>query len=567
MAYGISLDIGTSGTRGHALDLSNGKILSTSVTECHPLPGANIMDHLTFCINNGTETAHDILMDTVNRLIATLGVDLGKVERVSICGNPIQLSLFQGIPVDDLAFAGDNAHKARGITEQRRDAGIFSAVDVGLDVREGTELCVPPAIRHEIGADALAMMYKSGFLEQKENCLVTDYGTNAEMALKIGDDIYTGSAAAGPAMEGQSIRYGMLAGPGAISDLEYDFQYICKVLDEDIIPRSGDRIDFALETVVPEGPMSGKAKGITGTGVIAAVSAIMDSHLWKKGRIDTSDGLLHLQDGITVDSHDISEALKAIGAMRAGHFTLLEHAGIKFGELDIMYMAGASGTYVDAVKARRVGLLPPSCNTIYQYGNTSLAMATDILRDPELLDELQDIANGIRANHIMFAGDEIFEQIYTQELAVCDEGMSMEMYNRNNALAGIQELPRPRGNPVVHRMVDRDIPDLGERGLYILHDIGTELRGRMEGCTGCGKCEKECPEHALTVTDDREIVIKTKNCLGTACYRCQFNCPEKVYSYDSLRLVRGSHARPYHRRIPGKRENHHPYGACQVLYG
>ena len=41
------------------------------------------------------------------------------------------------------------------------------------------------------------MMYKSGFLEDDRNCMVTDYGTNAEMALKVGDDIYTGSAAAG----------------------------------------------------------------------------------------------------------------------------------------------------------------------------------------------------------------------------------------------------------------------------------------------------------------------------------------------------------------------------------
>ena len=537
MGYGISLDIGTSGTRGHAVDLSDGRILSTSVTECHPLPGANIMDHLTFCINVGTETAHKILIDTVNKLIATLDIDLNKVERVSICGNPIQLSLFQGIPVDDLAFAGENAHKARGIVEQKRDAGVFSAVDVGLNVRDGCELLVPPAIRHEIGADALAMMYKSGFLEQKENCLVTDYGTNAEMALKIGDDIYTGSAAAGPAMEGQSIKCGMLAGPGAISDLEFDFQYICKVLDDNIIPQNGDRVDLALETVKPEGPMSGKATGITGTGVIAAVSAAMDCHLWRKGKLTTSDGKLHLQDGIYIDSHDISEAMKAIGAMRAGHFTLLEHAGIKFSDLDIMYMAGASGTYVDAVKAREVGLLPPSCSTIYQYGNTSLAMSTDILRNPELLDTLQDIANGIRANHIMFAGDSIFEQIYTQELAVCDEGMGMDMYNRNNAIAGIQELPKPKGTPTVHRMVQRDIPDLGDRGLFILHDIGTELRGYMDGCIGCKKCEKECPEHALTVMDDNEIVVKTKNCLGTACYRCQFSCPKKVYKYDDLKLT------------------------------
>jgi methylamine methyltransferase corrinoid activation protein len=519
------------------VDLSNGKILSTSVTECHPLPGANIMDHLTFCIRMGTDVAHNILIDTVNKVIRTLDIDLKQVERVAICGNPIQLSLFQGIPIDDLAYAGENAHKAKGIKAQDRNSCVLAANSVGLDLPDKAELYIPPAIRHEIGADALAMMYKSGFLEQKENCLVTDYGTNAEMALKVGDDIYTGSAAAGPAMEGQSIKYGMLASPGAISDLEYDFQWICKVLDDQIMPRDGDKIDLGLAATISEGPMHGKATGITGTGVIAAVAAAMDCHLWRKGKLTTDDGKLWLQDGIYVTSHDISEACKAIGAMRAGHFTLLEHAGIKFSDLDIMYMAGASGTYVDAVKAREVGLLPPACNTIYQIGNTSLAMATDILRKPELLDELQSIANGIRANHVMFATDKVFEQIYMQELAHWDEGMSMEMYNNNNKEFGIQELPKVRGQPDVHRIVARDIPDLGARGLYILHDIGTQLVGKFDGCTGCKMCERECPEHTLTVGADKTITVNTKDCLGTACYRCQFQCPVKVYKYDQLKLV------------------------------
>jgi len=85
MTYGISLDIGTSGTRAHGVDLSDGKILSTAMTVCHPLPGANIMDHLTFCIRNGNELAHSILMDTANKVIANLNIDLSKVERVAIC--------------------------------------------------------------------------------------------------------------------------------------------------------------------------------------------------------------------------------------------------------------------------------------------------------------------------------------------------------------------------------------------------------------------------------------------------------------------------------------------------
>lgn len=125
MEYGISLDLGTSGFRAHAVDLKNNKIISTSITECHPLPGANIMDHLTFSIKVGLDVAHGVAIDTINKLIKTLGIDLKDVVRMSLCGNPIQLSIAQNIPVDDLAFAGENAKRVRGIQEQKRDAGVF----------------------------------------------------------------------------------------------------------------------------------------------------------------------------------------------------------------------------------------------------------------------------------------------------------------------------------------------------------------------------------------------------------------------------------------------------------
>jgi methylamine methyltransferase corrinoid protein reductive activase len=478
-------------------------------------------------------------MKTIDDVIRLHGHENVKnIKKISICGNPIQLSLFENIEVRDLAFAGENRLKSLGVVRPQRNAHTRRAGDIGmLSVDPEAEILIPPAIRHEIGADALAMIMRSGMLDKKEVCMVTDYGTNAEMALKVGDDIYTGSAAAGPAMEGQSIKFGMLAGPGAISDLEYDFQWRCLVLDDTIMPQPGDKVDFNLNMVTEEGPMHGKAKGITGTGVVAAVAAALSTGIWKRGKLTTDNGRMTFQDGIYIDSHDVSEAAKAIGAMRAGHFTLVEKAGIKFEDLQIMYMAGASGTYVDAVKAREVGLLPPSCSKIYQYGNTSLQMATDILKKPELLDELQGIADGIRANHVMFASDPTFEQIYIQELAYWDEGMSMEMYNTYNEMFDIQPLPKVKGTPEVFKMVTRDIPDLGPGGLRIIHDIGTELKGYMPGCTGCKKCEMECPEKALTVMDDKQIVVKTKNCLGTACYRCQFSCPDKVYKYDTLRLA------------------------------
>jgi methylamine methyltransferase corrinoid protein reductive activase len=535
--YGLAIDVGTSGTRMHAVDLESNKIISTAITMRHPVPGANVMDHLTFCIEVDRGLAHRLLIDTSNRLMKLLDIDLKKVERVAICGNPIQLSIYQDMEVRDLAFAMPNALRSRGVELQKRDAAVLNAADIGLELPDKVELYIPPAIRHEIGADALAMMYKTNLLDRKENVLVTDYGTNAEMALKVGDEIYTGSAAAGPAIEGQSIKAGMLAAPGAISDVDAFMDWKCTVLDDAILAQEGDTVNPNTGTVVTESTMHGKAIGITGTGVIAAIAEGLSNGLIKMPHINTIDGKLHLQDGVILTEHDIVEASKTFGAMRAGHFTLLEHAGLKFEELDIMYMSGASGTYVDAHKAQRVGLLPPSCGQIFQYGNTSLALALDLVRNPGLLDNLQTLANSIRANHVMFATDKVFETVFIQELAYWTEGMPMEMYNMMLGLQDIQPLPDKVKDAQVTRTVLRDIPDLGYKGLRVLRDIGIFMEGSFEGCIGCGKCVDDCPENAITMTpmDDRyEMRIASDLCNGTACLRCERICPEKVFKVKEL---------------------------------
>ena len=91
------------------------------------------------------------------------------------------------------------------------------------------------------------MMLKSNFLDNKEISLVTDYGTNAEMALKVGDKIFTGSAASGPALEGQEISCGMLASPGAISDIVLEFGWHTLVLDDNMLPQSVRVLDLWKE--------------------------------------------------------------------------------------------------------------------------------------------------------------------------------------------------------------------------------------------------------------------------------------------------------------------------------
>ncbi len=534
LRLGIGFDLGTSGFRAQSIDLNTGKILSTAITLRHPVPGANVMDHLHFAVEVSEDIANALMLDTISTLFEQLDVNLEEVERAAVCGNPIQLSIFQNIEIRDLAWAGKKKLELEEVVPPSRNATILKASDLKLNINPDADVIIPPAIRHEIGADALAMMFKSGFLETKEIALVTDFGTNAEIALKVDGDIYSGSAAAGPAIEGQHIEDGMLAAPGAISDLQQEGAYYrCIVLDENILAQKGDLINISVGKVVEEGPMHGKAKGVTGTGVIAAIAYGLDSGLIKLPKIDTSDKILHLQDGVGITEKDVLEAGKALGAFRAGHITLVEEAGITLNDVNEMYMCGAAGTYVDAVKSKMVGQIPATSERIYQLGNTSLAMAVDLVRDPSLLDRLQKIADEMRAKHVMFATAPVFEFAYLQELAYWDEGMPFQMYNQMLKFKKIQEIPPPSKTTKIEKKLKRDIPEVGEMGLKVLKEIGVTLVAEFEGCTECEKCAEECPEDAIFY-DFPKIFVLSDLCDGSACVRCEKVCPEHVFNFHLL---------------------------------
>jgi len=538
-SYGVALDLGTSGFRSHLTDLDkDGKILSTAVTVRHPLPGANIMDHLHFWMTSGSEKGHKIIMKTIDDVIRLHGHDNVKnIKKISICGNPIQLSLFENIEVRDLAFAGENRLKSLGVVRPKRNAHTRKAGDIGmLSVDPEAEILIPPAIRHEIGADALAMIMRSGMLDKKEVCMVTDYGTNAEMGLYHDGELYSGSAAAGPAMEGQSIKYGVLASPGAISDVNISDDghlWDNMVLNDTLVPVTAAKVDPATGKEIRI--LDYKAKGITGTGVVSSMAMGLKSGVINLPYIDTSDKKVHLMDGVWFSEKDVQEAGKAMGAIRAGHRTLVREVGIDDEEIKVMYMAGASGTYVDPIKAQICGMIPRRLDEVYQLGNTSLMMALDLLRDDKMLDRMQDVANSISSNHIMFAGNPIFEDMYILELAYWTEGMPMEMYNEMIQMSGIPALPEIKVPSKVIRVVKSDIPDIG-KGYYSLENVGMKMYGNFDGCTGCRKCEKGCPEKALTVNEAKEICVRSDLCLGTACKACEMNCPEKVFRFTGLKV-------------------------------
>ncbi len=537
---GIAVDLGTSGFRGQVIDLDNdNKIISTAITTRHPMPGANVIDHVHFALEVGLDTAHDTVIHAVNRVIDNLRIDKNDVVRLAVCGNPIQLSLFKEIEIRDLAYAGKRKLENLGVVSPKRDAEIVKASDIrGFNLPSQVDVLIPPAVRHEIGADALAMMIQSRALEKEEIAIVTDYGTNNEMSLIVEGEVYTGSTAAGPALEGQQIEDGLLALPGAISDVDYLGQGLhgglqCFVLDQDMFPQAGDRVDPESGRVLVKGEL--EAVGITGTGTVALISQALRSGMIALPRIAMSDGNIKLANGVKFTNHDVEEAGKAIGAVRAGHVTLCQAAGIEMNQIETAYMSGASGTYVDALKAQQIGMVPADVKRIFQVGNTSLAMSRDMVANEDALWDMQKMANELRQTHVMFADSKVFAQIYVLELSYWTEGMPWKTYQQFLKKYGFSPIVEPVRIPQVIKTVTRDIPDFGIMGLKIIPDIGERKEILFEGCTGCGKCIKACPEEALVLEEDDTIVIDLALCDGVACGRCERACPEKVF--DLIKLL------------------------------
>ncbi len=536
--YGLALDIGTSGLRCQAIDLATGETVATAITQRHPIPGMNVIDHVNFALKSGEDVANGLLVGCANKLFGSLGIDLTKVKRIGVCGNTFQLSLFQNIEVRDLAYAGENMLKTLGVVPPKRDGAVLKASDMGLTGMPDAEVIIPPAVRHEIGADAIAMLLITGVADSKEPCLVVDYGTNAEMALICGDGrIITGSAAAGPAMEGQQIERGMLAAPGAISDIDIEEDgWKCTVLDGSMIDKEGDTVDPMTGAAVKKGTQ--EAIGITGTGTVAALYCGMKTGVVTPPNINTSDGKLHLQNGINISSRDVDEAGKAIGAMRAGFLTLLHEAGMWTGDVKTAYMSGASGLYVDAVKALGIGMVVPGAIHLIQFGNTSIEMARRIAMGTVDMEFLKEFAKKLKAEHCMFATSETFKQIYSIEYSVWCTSMPMSMYDD---MLGIYQLP-PLGIPSENVQVERksmtDLPDTDKCPVKVI-ESGTYLSYRVDGCLFCRKCVRECPEKALEMVRKGDSVycrVSSDRCGGTACRRCERVCPGSVLHLDLAKL-------------------------------
>ena len=248
-----------------------------------------------------------------------------------------------------------------------------------------------------------------------------DIGTNGEVILAAGNQIYAASCAAGPAFEGARISCGSRAQEGAI---------------EAVVLNDGD-ID--LDVIG-----NGLARSICGSGLIDAVAVMLDLGVINSSGRFVSLGELagkvpeHIldriieQDGqpafvlagnkdaagekVVLTQADIRQVQLAKAAIRAGIKLLLKKIGLKDSDIKRIFLAGAFGNYIRPESALRIGLLPfIAPERIIFVGNAACSGAQMVLLSQQYRQKARQLARKIQ--YLEIANQPDFQDVFTDCLS------------------------------------------------------------------------------------------------------------------------------------------------------
>jgi len=347
----------------------------------------------------GQPTLQNLIREQIGELIRELLMQAECVESCSpdqaskpqplrhvvLVGNTVMHHLFCGIPVEPLSHYPFEPVSS-GLQE-------FSASILGSELPGNPDVRFLPCLGGFVGSDILAGVLATKIHEAKSLTALIDLGTNGEILIGNRDRLLCASTAAGPAFEGARISMGMRAATGAISEVHLeDGKLRCHVLGQ-TAPR-----------------------GICGSGLVDAVASSLDPG-WIKpnGRLAQGESLL-LTKPVSLTQWDIRELQLAKGAIAAGERILLQQWPAAMADVQVLYLAGAFGNYINQTSARRIGLLHFPPEKISAAGNTALLGAKlalfNLQNEPGAFSELLK-----KVKHISLHEDPQFQETYAEEMA------------------------------------------------------------------------------------------------------------------------------------------------------
>lgn len=364
--YMAAFDIGTTTVVCSLMSPQGREVALSSMLNPQSPYGADVVSRLQRALRGDMDALIRVIREGMGQLLLDCcrqaQITPEKIGVVSVVGNPCMRQLFLGISPENLATVP--------FTPAIKEAAVVEA-GAYLPMCSEAQLLLAPDISGYVGTDTLGCILAAKLHESADTALLVDIGTNGEMVLCHGGSIVACSTAAGPALEGANIRFGMRGSTGAI-----------------------DHVSDGGYSVIGDT----EASGICGSGLVDAVAVMLRKGLLnKRGRVQTEDHNWHLTPEIYISQEDIRQVQLAKGAVAAGIELMCADVGITPAEIDRCILAGAFGSFLNPDSACRIGLLPESLQgKIQSVGNGALVGAKMLAKDKGQLKLAAKLVEQIR---------------------------------------------------------------------------------------------------------------------------------------------------------------------------
>ncbi len=375
----LAIDLGTTTMVCYLLDKHGQEMAVASALNSQGAYGADVVSRIQAALDGQQAEICACVRKGLTALIleacSKANTAPDTIARIALVANPCMQQLLMDISPKNLA----KVPFAPLLTQWK----IIPAEDI-FPVCPNAEFVVVPDISGYVGADTMGCVLSTGMYQKETITLMVDIGTNGEMVMGNQHRMAACSTAAGPALEGANIRFGMRGSIGAIDHVTWDGGNL--------------KIHVIGET---------KAKGICGSGLIDAVSEMLKHGIINhRGRIVSDEQefegerAFYLTEDICLTQSDIRQVQLAKGAIAAGVELLAKQLEIDLTDIHEVLLAGAFGSFIEPQSACTIGLLPPVLlPKIHAVGNaagsgakmivcsqSSQALAGELSREIEFLE-------------------------------------------------------------------------------------------------------------------------------------------------------------------------------------
>ncbi len=406
--YGTSIDLGTTTVVAYIWDLVSGKVAGIASNYNRQIScGEDILSRVNFGRKSGLPKLQTLAAESINTAITNAAnqakIDRDDIYEVMVAGNTVMTHMLLGI---DPAYIISEPY----VPVVRRSINT-AASNLGLSVAPTAGVFAFPAVSDFIGGDIVADVLACGMGTSDEVSLMIDIGTNFEVVLGNNEWMFSCAGAAGPALEGGEVLFGMRANPGAI-----------------------ERVTIDPTTLEPQWKTINdiKPKGICGSGLIDLLAELLTSCVIdRNGLIDTTIDHPRIRKGeyapeyvvafadqtgigkdLVVTENDIKSLIMSKASVLAACAVLMNVAGIAHTDLGTIYFSGGFGNYINKQNAITIGLTPEvPLDRIKNIGNGAVNGANIALINRDERRTLDVIADNIA--YIELNAEPSFMEEYT----------------------------------------------------------------------------------------------------------------------------------------------------------